>query len=93
MLYEMMLLALYALLRRVETNKEQQGSALAVFLRLTVRFWASSAVAWISLILYTSCLPIQGLTIEYITKAFAEATPESSFWELFRPGKIRILSV
>jgi hypothetical protein len=74
-------------------DKEQQGNAMAVFLRLAIRFYASSAVAWISLILYTACLPIQGLTIGYITKAFAEATPDSSFWELFRPGKILILFV
>jgi hypothetical protein len=74
-------------------DKEQQGNALNVFLRLTIRFYASSAVAWISLILYTACLPIQGLTIGYITKAFAEATPESSFWELFLPGTILVLSL
>lgn len=61
--------------------------AVAVWFRLMRRFPGSSAVAWISLICYTSCLPLQGLTVGYITQTIAEATPESSFVELFTPGK------
>ena len=66
--------------------------AVAVWFRLMRRFPVSSAVAWISLICYTSCLPLQGLTVGYITQTIAEATPESSFVELFTPGKKSCLS-
>jgi hypothetical protein len=62
------------------------------FFRLMAKFPVSSAVAWVSLILYTSCLPLQGLAVGSITQAIAEATPESSFRELFQPGLLFLLA-
>ena len=50
------------------------------------RFPVSSATAWISLICYTACLPLQGLTVGSMTQVMAEATSQSTFWELFQPG-------
>ena len=79
-------------IQSLKTNEKHMQGAYKVFFKLMVRFPLSSLVAWVSVTLYTACLPLQGLTVGYITQAMAEATPNSSFWELFEPGLYFLLA-
>jgi hypothetical protein len=73
-------------------QKNGAAGPYKIFFAIMLKFPVSSAIAWVSTILYTSCLPLQGLSVGYITQVMAEATPESSFRELFQPGLLFLLA-